>query len=584
MKKLNYLLLSSVLIIMLGCRSADPCPDRPSLGNLGSIVNTRNDDYLPSIDNNYLYFTSLDPDEKKSERMFKSKIVQGKFTVPVIENELPLIKYEDCGSPVFYYNTKTGEKELYFAAVSESKMKNRDIFISKFKNGIWSEPTIVENISTENYEAQPAISSDGNTMVFVSDRPGGFGETDLYVSYRQSNGKWSAAENLGPVVNTKSEELSPYISNDDNLYYASKGFRKKTGYDIIKASTDGKGNWNNAKLMPSPFNSEKDETGPTIWQDKLILASNRTGGCGAFDIYAFDICKPSVLNVYVQSSNPSIMPDGKFELYENTGEKIGDYKIDNTGYLKLDINPSKTYLYRYKNGCFTNINYEQRFTVPCSDSTVNKLIIKLTLPDNTEDFSIEKYDLPFFVSGYYKPNTSENLEELKLKFSYNLFGNSDSTKYIENPGSNYNQYTKSIETALGDAIEYILSRIDDVNNPCLTANSKILISVSGYADPRPISSSARFPGADIDDHLMDIVVDQGEVMTNELLSALRAYFTAKYIQMQLEMSDKYRLYRDKIIWEVEGKGVSEIEGVGNEKKRRVDLKIQLIDEDNSKGR
>jgi len=77
----------------------------------------------------------------------------------------------------------------------------------------------------KNWESMPTISSDGNTMYFVSDRPGGFGGLDIYVTRRDANGKWQKAVNMGPAINTPGNEKSPFIHTDSQtLYFSSSSF------------------------------------------------------------------------------------------------------------------------------------------------------------------------------------------------------------------------------------------------------------------------------------------------------------------------------------------------------------------------
>ena len=105
----------------------------------------------------------------------------------------------------------------------------------------WSEPVnLGANINTEFWESSPSLSPDKNALYFSSDRPGGYGGKDLYVSYRV-NGKWLPAENMGPEINTAGDELAPFIHADNQtLYYTSNGLPGYGGTDIYMIKKTGR--------------------------------------------------------------------------------------------------------------------------------------------------------------------------------------------------------------------------------------------------------------------------------------------------------------------------------------------------------
>jgi hypothetical protein len=161
-----------------------------------------------------------------------------------------------------------------------------------------------------------------------------------------------------------------------------------------------------------------------------------------------------------------------------------------------------------------------------------------------------------------------------MKFSYNLIGTSDSTKYIENPGTVYDEYAPLVEKALNNAIDFIIARLAYFDSKCINKSNKLVIEVSGYADSRQISEIARYDGTMIDDDELDYHIQSGVPMSNKLLSELRAYYTAKHIQNLLYNYEEYEKHKSQIIWIIEGKGIDDTEGK-DELKRRVSIKIGL---------
>lgn len=133
----------------------------------------------------------------------------------------------------------------------------------------------------------PSISVEGDALYFASDRPGGIGGMDIYVAYRRG-GVWSEPENLGPTINTESDEVFPFIHADGTLYFASKGHPGFGELDIFSSRNIG-GSWASPVNLSTPFNSEQDDFGFIIDRDKKngYISSNRNGGRGGDDIYSF---------------------------------------------------------------------------------------------------------------------------------------------------------------------------------------------------------------------------------------------------------------------------------------------------------
>ncbi|MGA2297096.1 MAG: hypothetical protein ABSG15_06075, partial [FCB group bacterium] len=368
MRNKIYILILFTTWFVYSCASTNPCPENPAIGNLGSVINTGKDDYLPVVFENKLYFTSIRPDSKGKEEIYTSQYINGSFTPPVLDTTLPLSKEKNTASPSFYYNPQTGRKEMYFAGVAkDSKTGNRDIFVSYYKKGVWTKPeALSDSINTEYYESHPCIAPDGSYLLFSSDRPGGIGQIDLYISWRKPDNSWSKAENLGAHINTPFSEIAPYVSSDGSLYFASKGYQKKTGLDIIKAVQVKKGQWSNPKILPFPINTEFDESGPSIIKDKLVLASNRKNGCGGWDIYAFQLCGPVVLDGKISSKSDGLPLKGKVEIFNSDNEKIQEKPVDESGKFSLNMTANDKLHLKYTNPCIPDLVAEQDVESPCS--------------------------------------------------------------------------------------------------------------------------------------------------------------------------------------------------------------------------
>ncbi|MBL0175076.1 MAG: PD40 domain-containing protein [Ignavibacteria bacterium] len=184
---------------------------------------------------------------------------------------------------------------LYFAAKNRpDTLGDCDIYMARIlRKGeriSLDAPMLIPRINSPYFDSHPSISPDGTTLYFASDRPGGYGNTDLWTSTRDANGAWSEPANLGPVLNTSCNEMTPFICGDNTtLYFASDGHGSVGGLDIFLTERSS-GGWSNPVNAGVPLNTTDDEffpsTPPSARADSILLfASNRPGGAGGYDLY-----------------------------------------------------------------------------------------------------------------------------------------------------------------------------------------------------------------------------------------------------------------------------------------------------------
>jgi WD40 repeat protein len=568
-------ILVSFAFILNSCGTTNPCPDEIADGNSGGIINTKDNDYLPLAYADTLYFTSVRRDVDKKEKIYSAVFDGEVFTNPVMDTSLPIHKFTRPGSPTFFYNYPENRLEVYFSAVHpKDRSGNRNIFVSYMQDSTWSYATPIGNgISTEFYESHPFISQDGKMLIFSSDRPGGSGQIDLYISERNPNGEWTAPRNLGDKINTVESDISPYIAPDGSLYFSSRGYLEQSGYDVIKATKNGN-NWENAQPMLYPVNTQADDTGPTTIGRKLFLSSNRIGGCGGYDIYAFDLCGPVTIQGRFMA-NGHAKSENSISIYEfeNEDESI-IMELDENGEFLYEAEANKKYVVKYVDPCQEEDVIEKIIETPCSDENSVLLLAEIDLSNDLDKFTFTQYEVPFFVSGYYMPNTSENLEALRLQFSYNLLGTSDSTRYIENPSEEYTEFAITIDKAISDAVRFILGKLEYLNGECSSGDEILKIKVTGYADPRPLSNLARYAGSSVHDADFGISVQRGQAMSNQLLSSLRSYNTALLLKNILEKDEEFASLAARIQWQARGLGV-DTDPKPNELQRRVEVSVGI---------
>lgn len=205
---------------------------------------------------------------------------------------------------------------------------------------------VIEAVPFNNKDysvCHPTLTADGKTLYFASDKPGGQGGVDLYVSHRQIGGDWSVPENLGTDINTQADEMFPYISEDGTLYFASNGHVGLGGLDVF-STTFANGKWTTPENLGYPINSNKDDFGYIVEADNKFgyFVSNRDGGVGDDDIYKFTK-KGIVINAVVYNAKTKDqIKDARVIVFENGIEK-GSRLTDKNGAVQFPALPNRNY-------------------------------------------------------------------------------------------------------------------------------------------------------------------------------------------------------------------------------------------------
>ncbi|MFZ4548204.1 MAG: hypothetical protein ACOYN4_12245 [Bacteroidales bacterium] len=180
-----------------------------------------------------------------------------------------------------------------YDAKRKDKVVVLQLFFSSYADGKWSEPESFAFNSSTYSVGHPYLKSDGNTMYFVSDMPGGFGGTDIYKTTKVANGSWSKPENLGNQINTEGDEMFPFLQETKNVFaFASNGRYGIGGLDVFFSDVTNFG-FGPAYNAGVPLNTQYDDYAAIVDETmkKGYFSSNRTGGSGGDDIYSFDLLK-----------------------------------------------------------------------------------------------------------------------------------------------------------------------------------------------------------------------------------------------------------------------------------------------------
>jgi outer membrane protein OmpA-like peptidoglycan-associated protein/tetratricopeptide (TPR) repeat protein len=259
--------------------------------NLGDSVNSAKSEYYPSIsiDDSLLVFTKRG--EGYREDFMESKLLAGKQfgKATLIKGD---INIENSKGAL----TMSADGEWLIFAGNFGRLKgfgDFDLYISYYTPDGWSEPeNLGPNINTEFWESSPSLSPDKRVLYFSSNRYGGVGGKDLYMSIRQPNGKFGPAINMGDSINTTGDELAPYIHADNQtLYFTSDGLPGYGGTDLFVMRKQLNGTWGNLENLGYPINTIDDEGSFAVSADgtTAYYASDRSDSRGGLDLYKFTL-------------------------------------------------------------------------------------------------------------------------------------------------------------------------------------------------------------------------------------------------------------------------------------------------------
>ena len=268
---------------------------------LDTTINSNFDEMIPVVtpDNNLIYFSS----NRHYIKEYESYIYSGQYSerkkgVWQPSVQIPISSYDDENVVGI---TPDGNKILVYAngdyATHDIKMYTRKGV--KFAKAPATDLPV--DMNTDGIEMGACFTPDGNTMYFASDKPGGRGGLDLYVSHRGPDGKWGPSENMGTDINTEYDENFPTVSPDGRaFFFASKGHDGIGGYDIFRTSFDeSSGKWYKPINVGFPFNTPLDNTKVTFANDgTAYISAKRKEGIGNLDIYKVEFGDEAIQPTY----------------------------------------------------------------------------------------------------------------------------------------------------------------------------------------------------------------------------------------------------------------------------------------------
>jgi len=391
-------------------------------------ISTQDDEYLPIIspDQELSFFTrrsdkmSLqDITTTTIEEFVFSKKINGDFEVGQALTYPFNLESNEGGASITIDN-----KILYYTkCIRDNKgYNNCDIYYVNRQNGAWSNvqefPKSISKI--DSWESQPTVSSDGKTIIFSSDRSGGYGKMDLY-EISKVNDTWTSAKNLGSTINSNENEKSPYLHTDGKtLFFASTNFPSLGGFDIFYSRKDSLGNWQKPINIGYPINTVADEISLFVSTDgnQAYFASNNLNGIGGWDIYSFGLyegAKPDrvlFLKGDLLDENKQIIEDVDLEIKNLTTQEITTIKVDAGTYVSsLTLAKDDDVLITIKKEGFA-FNSTYISTEDTSFNSPSALNFEMQSLEQGKSFSIENI---YFDNNSYELKRATN--EILIEFA-----------------------------------------------------------------------------------------------------------------------------------------------------------------------
>ena len=357
-------------------------------------INTAYSDYGATIDGDSIYFASarpeiLDPEEYERTQQPFTNLFVAKF----IDTTVYRSKIYDNGktfsvfheaTPVFSSDGKT----MYYTKNELASKKNKTlvngryrIYKSIYENGKWIDKGVV-NIKTNDScrIAHPALSPDNKRLYFSSDMKGTYGQSDIFYVDLFDNDSVSLPVNLGTRINTEGRDSYPFVSQDNQLFFASEGHPGMGGFDVFVIDLNATGT--TPKNLAAPINSVDDDFA-FVWKKdlyKAVLTSNRLGGKGDDDIYAFALPKPIEQVVPVPTAPAAIFAMGTVTdaktgvvlgnstvvIKDASGKEVATVTTDAAGNYRFPIVAGQSYQLAYAAKGYESA--QQTLTIPATQT------------------------------------------------------------------------------------------------------------------------------------------------------------------------------------------------------------------------
>ncbi len=454
--------------------------------NLGNNINTSLSEYWTSItaDGKTITFTVSNRKTHSQEDLYHSTKINGKWQ-KANKIDAPI---NTAGSEGAQSISADGRTMVFTACLRRDSYGSCDLYISYKRGNRWTTPVNMQApINTKYKESQPSLSADGRTIYFASNRPGGLGKFDIWTSKRNKFGKWSEPVNLGKHINTAENELAPFIHYDNStLYFSSEGKQGLGGSDLFISRKSEQGKWTEAINLSYPINTHEDEESLVVTLDGKFgfFSSNMKGGYGQKDIYMFELPpkirpkKTIFIKGKVFDTNTKAPLQAQINISSLDEDSINITTISDNinGNFLCCLSPQKTYAFNVvKKGYLI---YSKNIALPDTS-----YIINIALEPIQKNSTIILRNIFFEYNSYQLKNKSfVELQRFKDFINNNnlmieIGGHTDNTGNAA--------YNKTLSTNRAKSVYDFLLKIGVKKN---------LLTYKGYGSSQPISTNTTDAG------------------------------------------------------------------------------------------
>lgn len=399
---------------------------------------------------------------------------------------------------------------MYFTANGEFKANNHDskklqLYRSFFDGEQWSEPEGVPFNSPNYNVAHPSLNKEGNKLFFVSDMPGGYGQSDIYVVEVFPNGSFGSVMNLGNNINTEGKETFPFITNDE-LYFSSDGFPGLGGLDVYVAKKSVLGTYIRPYNLGEPINSPYDDFTFIINPENRTgyVSSNREGGKGSDDIYKIFEKKPLKLftNVMVEGKvldkdDNIAIPNVLVYIYDSQFNHLKSVETNNNGEFMVELDNFSQYFLRTEKEKY--LTTEQQLNLDVIDESkkmdtifLEKRLKKISVGDDLAGY-LEIQNIYFDFDKY--AISSQSYVELQKVIEYLKVNKEiiiDIRTHTDTRGSD--KYNMALSQKRFEAIyDYFIKN----------GVSKSQLSGKGYGETKPLNNCINVSECSEVEHLLN---------------------------------------------------------------------------------
>lgn len=505
------------------CRNAAVYMEHPvdvTISNLDSKINSEYPDYAPTIseDESLMVFTSRRPGDNANDRVAEDHEYYEEILVSEKVNGV-WTPARNPGPPLNtgYHNASVNISPDGTEIIIYHDTNGGDLLLSKKnKDGTWGTPEPMLGVNTEFLESSATITQDDKTIYFTSNRPGGYGGTDIYSSVLGKGGRWTNVTNLGPLVNTDLDEEGVFISaNGQHLYFSSNGLAGMGDLDIYRSTYDAtKKEWSEPVNLGYPINSVENDIYFVLTADEKFayISSLRRDNLGEQDIYKVDMQRwkpvyldqPEYSEVFAeapnnQNTNPVVKrldaPQGTAvevpkEVAKET-PKLQEIKEPDVVSNRVEVREVKVPFYRPQKVTWT-ITDENNKPVNAkvqventSDSTANYRII-IPSPDA---MPLEpKVNVGYIMNVYFAHNGVDPISHESIRNLTLMMKNSPTMK-IEISGHTDSKgderYNQQLSLRRAESVRNIMIRLGADGNR---------ITATGYGQSKPVETNDSVEG------------------------------------------------------------------------------------------